>query len=61
MTVGQSFKPVEPRLPHRAETLEQKPTETRNILTILNLRGENMGTGEPSLSSSQPLLISYSE
>ena len=43
--------------PHRAETWEQKPTKLGNILTILNLGGENMGTGEPSLSSSQPLSI----
>ena len=30
----------------------------RDILTILNLRGGNMGTGEPSLSSSRPSSIS---
>ena len=60
VTVGQSFRPVEPRFPHRAETWEQKPTELGNILTILNLRGGNMSIGEPSLSSSQPLSISSS-
>ena len=60
VTVGRSFRPVEPRFPHRAETWEQKPTELGNILTIPNLRGGNMGIGEPSLSSSQPLSISSS-
>ena len=60
VTVGWNFKPVEPRFPHRAETWEQKPTELGNILTILNLRDGNMGIGEPSLSSSQPLSISSS-
>ena len=53
VTVGQSFRPVEPRFPYRAETWEQKPIELGNILTILNLRGGNMGIGEHSLSSSQ--------
>ena len=60
VTVGQSFRPVEPHFPHRAETWEQKPTELGNILTIPNLRGGNMGIGEPSLSSSQPRSISSS-
>ena len=60
VTVGWSFKPVEPRFPHIAETWEQKPTELGNILTIPNFKGENMGIGEPSLSSSQPLSISSS-
>ena len=58
--VGRGFRPVEPRFPHRAETWEQKPVELGNILTILNLRGRNMGIGEPSLSSSQPFSISSS-
>ena len=60
LTVGQSFRPVKPRFPHRIETLEQKPTKLGNILTILNLRGGNMGTRKPSLSSSQLLSISSS-
>ena len=59
--MGQNFRPVEPRFPHKIETREQKPTEPRNILTILNLRCGNMGTGEPSLSSSQPLSFSSSQ
>ena len=59
--MSRSFRPVEPRFPHRAETWEQKPTELGNILTIPNFRGGNMGIGEPSLSSSQPLSISPSE
>ena len=58
VTVSQSFRPVKPCFPYRAETWEQKPTEPRDILTILNLRGGNMGTGEPSLSSSWPPSIS---
>ena len=60
MTVGQSFKPVEPHFPHKAETWEQKPIEWGNILTILKFRSGNMGIGDPSFSSSQPLLISSS-
>ena len=60
MTVGQSFRPVAPHFPHRAETWKQKPTELGNILTILNLKDGNIGTGEPSLSSSQLLSISFS-
>ena len=60
VTVGRSFRPIEPRFPHRAETWKQKPTELGNILTIPSLRGRNMGIGEPSLSSSQPLSISSS-
>ena len=61
VTVGRSFRPVEPRFPHRAKIWEQKPTKLGNILTILILRGGNMGTGEPSLSSSQPLSFSSSQ
>ena len=57
MTVGQNFRLIEPRFPHRAETWEQKPTELENILTIPNLRGGNMGIGGSSLSSTQPLSI----
>ena len=50
MTVGWSYRLFEPHFPHRAETWEQKPTELGNILTIPNLRGENMGIGNlPSL------------
>ena len=60
VTMGQSFKPIESRFSHRAETWEQKPTELGNILTIPNLKGGNMGIGEPSLSSSQPPSISSS-
>ena len=60
MTVGWNFRPVEPRFPHKIETWEQKPTEPGNVLTILNFRGGNMGTGEPSLSFSQPLSFSSS-
>ena len=61
VTVGRNFRPVEPRFPHKTEIWEQKPTELGNILTISNLRGGNMGIGEPFLSSSQPLSISPSE
>ena len=60
LTVGRSFRLVEPCFPHTIETWEQKPTEPGNILTISNLRDGNMGTEEPSLSSSQPLSISSS-
>ena len=60
LIVGQSFRPVELHISYRAETWEQKPTEPGNILTILNLRGGNMGTGEPSFSSSRPPSISFS-
>ena len=60
VTVGWSFRLVEPRSTHRPETSEQKPIQPVNILTILSLRGGNMGTGEPSLSFSQPLSISSS-
>ena len=60
VTVGWTFRPVESHFPHRAETWEQKRTELGNIFTILNLRSGNMGTGEPSLFSSQPPLISSS-
>ena len=59
--MGRNFRPVEPHFPHRAETWEQIPTKLGHILTIPNLRGGNMGIGEPSLSSSQPLSISPSE
>ena len=55
-----SFRSVKPRFSHRAETWKQKPIELENILTILNLRGGNMGTGEPSFSSSQPLNFFFS-
>ena len=48
------------RLPHRAETWEQKSTQLANILTILKFGGGNMGIGEHSLFSSQPLSISSS-
>ena len=58
--MGRNFRPIKPRFPYRAETWEQKPTEPRDILTILNLRGGNMGIGEPSLSSSQPSSFSSS-
>ena len=60
VTVGRSCKPIEPCFPHRAETWEQNPTESGNILTILNLRGGNMGIGESSISSSQPFSIFFS-
>ena len=50
----------EPHFTLRAETLEQKHIVPANILTILKLRGGNMGAWEHSLSSSQPLLISFS-
>ena len=46
---------------HRPETSEQNSIYPVNNLTIPNLRGENMGIGEPSLSSSQPLSIFSSE
>ena len=42
------------------ETWEQKPIQPVNNLTILNLRGGNMGRGEPSFSSSRPPSISSS-
>ena len=45
---------------HMPETSEQKPIQLVNNLTILMLEGGNMGTGESSLSSSQPLSISSS-
>ena len=57
VTVGRSFRLVEPRFPHKAKALEKKPTKLGNVLTILNLRSGNMGTGEPFFSSSQPLSI----
>ena len=50
----------EPHFTHIAATLEQKLIQSTNILTILKLRDENTSTGEPSLSSSQPLSISSS-
>ena len=56
--MGRSFRPIDTRFPYRAETWEQKPTDLGNILTISNLKGGNIGIGEPSLSSSQPLSIS---
>ena len=46
--------------PHRVETWDQKPIQPTNILTILQFGGGNMGTGESSHSSSQPLSISSS-
>ena len=46
--------------PHRAETWDQKPIQPTNFLIILKHRGRNMGTREPSLSSSQLLSISSS-
>ena len=55
MTVSWNFRSIEPCFPHKTETWEQKPIEPGNVLTTLNFRGGNMGTGEPSLSSSQPL------
>ena len=58
VTAGRSFRPVKPRFSYRAETWEQKPTEPRDILTILNLKGGNMGTEEPSLSSTRPSSVS---
>ena len=50
----------QPRFTHITETLEQKLIQPGNILTIPKLRSGNMGTWEPSLSSSQPLSISSS-
>ena len=50
----------QPRSIHMPETSEQKPIQLVNNLTIPMLEGGNMGTGESSLSSSQPLLISSS-
>ena len=41
--------------PIKLKLESKKPTEPGNVLTILNFRGGNMGTGEPSLSYSQPL------
>ena len=60
VTVGRNFDLLNYIFP-RAETWEQKLTESENILTILNLRGGNMGTGEPSLSSSQSFSIPSSQ
>ena len=57
VTVDRSFRPVEPRFPHKAKALKQKPTKLGNVLTILNLRSGNMGTGESFFSSSRPLSI----
>ena len=37
-----------------------KPIQPDNIIAILKHRGGNMGTGEPSLSSSQPFSFSSS-
>ena len=48
VTVDRNFRPVKPHFPHKAETWEQKPTKLGNILTILNIRGGNMGTGNLS-------------
>ena len=53
-------KSTNPHSTHRPETWDQKPIQPVNNLTISKLRGGNMGTGEPSLSSLQPLSISSS-
>ena len=46
-----------PRFPLKVETLEQNPIQLANILVIIKLGGGNMGTVQPSLSSSQILSI----
>ena len=46
--------------PIKLKLESKKPTEPGNVLTILNFRGGNMGTGEPSFSSWQPLSFSSS-
>ena len=56
-SLSSAKKPRTTFSPHRAETLEQKLIQLVNTLTILKLRGGNMGTREPFLSSSQLLSI----
>ena len=51
-------KPTNYVFPHKVETWDPKPIQPANILTIMNLRSGNVGTGKPSLSSSQSLSIS---
>ena len=46
--------------PIKLKLESKQPTEPGNVLTILNFRGGNMGTGEPSFSSWQPLSFSSS-
>ena len=54
------FFQYQPHSTHKPKTSEQKSIQSVNNLTIPKFGGENMGIGELSLTSSQPLLISSS-
>ena len=61
-SLSSAKKPKNHVFPHKSktETLEQKPIQPVTTITILKFWGENKGTRESSLFSSQPLSISSS-
>ena len=61
LTMDRSFRPIEPRFPHRVETSHKRKNPlSQETFSQFRTLGVEIWVQEPSLSSSQPLPISSS-